>query len=201
LFLVRDLREMHQQYRRARNLRERAATGVQVAIRVLALCVVAGLGLPVRNMAWRQREDAEVRVCVHNVAALAEGVRMYLTDYDGTFPPAARWSEAVSPYLSGQKLFHCPAAANRLSSTYAYNGSLAALSPRELQGSRGRLVVVFESDAGWDACGGVELLPRIPRHYGGDTYGVADGAAFWVSRQQRGDLEWEPVLKEKPGGP
>ncbi len=50
-------------------------------------------------------------------------------------------------------------------------------------------VLIFESDGGWNAAGGEELLPRVPRHYGFDVYGFVNGR---VSMVRRGDgVRWE----------
>jgi hypothetical protein len=56
---------------------------------------------------------------------------------------------------------------------------------------------IFESDVGWNAHGGRELLPEKPRHLvgghlGGDNYGFLEGSARWVKRgAAEGLLRWE----------
>jgi prepilin-type processing-associated H-X9-DG protein len=75
-------------------------------------------------------------------------------------------------------------------------------------------VAIFESDRGWNAHGGPQLLPRNPRHVKGDNYGFADGHAKWYARKSEaipGQSEprwlkaprdekavtWEPKVKHK----
>jgi len=71
-------------------------------------------------------------------------------------------------------------------------------------------VLIFESDAGWNAAGGAELLPDEPRHKRGDNYIFADGRVDWVPRKKLPDgtwakepgpdgVIWEPVLKDSEG--
>jgi len=76
-------------------------------------------------------------------------------------------------------------------------------------------LAIFESDAGWNAVGGPQLLPDEPRHFGGDNYGFADGSVRWLPRKKLGTdsrgnpiwakepdadwVIWEPVLKDSEG--
>jgi hypothetical protein len=71
-------------------------------------------------------------------------------------------------------------------------------------------IMLFESDRGWNATGGAELLPNKPRHDGGDRYALADGQTHWIMRKgwdaqgrrhwekaPKGDwVIWKPVLKQ-----
>jgi len=52
------------------------------------------------------------------------------------------------------------------------------------------IAVVFESDKGWNAHGGKELLPHTPRHSGGDMYGFAGG-----HMEDEGGFDTSPIEK------
>ena len=147
--------------------------------------------------------------CLGNVKVLAVAMLMYADDYDDTFPPAHNWCDQVQPYLgrasrdhlphirrSVAESFVCPKA-RHLRCGYAYNSALAGMRYEALA-DPGRAVLIFESDAGWNAHGGPELLPEQPRHQS-DNYAFADGHARAGSRSEAHELQWQPRLRETGG--
>jgi len=140
--------------------------------------------------------------CLSHVKQLTEGLRMYADRYE-VFPAPEQWEEAATAQVHGktnaEKALHCPEVGER-SVSYGYNGALAGVRPDALATPE-QVPLVFESDAGWNAAGGPELLPKKPRHFGGDNYGFADGSVRWVPREKAKDLIWEPVLKGEEGMP
>jgi prepilin-type processing-associated H-X9-DG protein len=137
--------------------------------------------------------------CLGNLKALTQAVAMYAADYDGEPPRPASWCDSLPAYIA-ERFFVCPRAP-RLRSGYAYTGNPGAGQP-DFPGAASRMIL-FESDRGWNASGGLELLPREPRHIGGDNYGFADGHAKWVSRRSalsEARLQWQPVLKQPAAG-
>lgn len=133
--------------------------------------------------------------CLSNLRTLAMNLQMYATDYDA-FPSASRWADEVRDTTGvAGRFFVCPVAPD-LACGYGYNAALGSLRPASVSDSSG-LVSLFESDRGWNAAGGRELLPKEPRHFGGDNYGFADGHAKWDSRKtvlSGSDpyMQWEP---------
>lgn len=178
----------------------------------LGLLLFAWFG---RASVAREQDHFRARVCTANLNKLCSAVRMYATDHSGVFPPYAQWSDLAAAYVEEDRVFVCPEAP-RLSCGYAYN---AALSARSVQSvcELGRMVLLFESDRGWNAAGDAALLPAVPRHYGHnppglDVYALADGSAvrarrkrlgadeygepIWAKQPDVDRLIWEPVLKE-----
>jgi len=159
---------------------------------------------------WSSMSYSKRQGCLQEVEHLAEAVSMYLADNDGTFPPARTWARSLEPCLRARSLepwlpshlrlgsLRCANAPN-VSPPYAFNSGVAGKHRGDLQAPQA-VVVFFESDAGGNAVGGPELLPKKPRHMGGDNYGFADGAARWVPRSKAKELQWEPVLKEPAEG-
>jgi len=143
----------------------------------------------------RSRESAYADQCRANVHQLAQAMRIYVEKNDDTFPPADKWCDAISPYVEDPKSFVCPERP-RLKCGYAFNRALSGIRADNLENS-GSLVVIFESDRGWNASGGKELLPREPRHYAAtDTYGFANWhASRWSRRASDPEHqpEWEPM--------
>ena len=112
-------------------------------------------------------------------------------------------------HLPSDNVLACPAAPE-LECGYAFNAAVDGL-PRRALDRPSDLIIIFESDAGWNAAGGPELLPDEPRHLGSDNYGFADGHAQWIKRRKNPDgtwskepvgdwVIWEPVLKESDVG-
>jgi prepilin-type processing-associated H-X9-DG protein len=164
--------------------------------------------------------------CLINAKRLALAVQAYSVRSGGILPDAATWSDRLCPYLGHpdtQADLACPGAgtapsllprigpffssrADSYRCGYAFNCSISGLAlPTEQQLQH--TVVIFESDAGWNAAGGPELLPDEPRHLGGDNYAFADGHAHWLRRKKLPDgtwakepdadwVIWKPVLKE-----
>jgi len=137
--------------------------------------------------AWRAPESYDV--CLSNVKNISLAFQMYLADHGDIFPPTAGWCDRLDEYVRNRDVFRCPQGEG-LVGEYAYNDSLAGVSLADIA-DPAETVVVFESDWGWNAAGGPELLPDVPRHFrdgtGGDNYGFADGHAEWLKRKQNPD--------------
>jgi len=149
-----------------------------------------------------EREHVTYRksTCLMNVKHMADALRMYAADY-GAFPPSEQWeSQSLRQYVESDKVYVCPTAP-KLRSGYAYSSALSGVTPEAI-GDAGRTVGVFESDRGWNAAGGLELLVRVPRHYKGDNVGFVDGHAKWylrqalISKENADYFVWEPPRLE-----
>lgn len=124
-------------------------------------------------------------VCLSNTKNIALAVQMYLADNDEAFPPAADWCDRLEVYIGNRDVYRCPRAEG-LDCGFAYNAALDEVSLDDVP-HPARTIVIFESDAGWNASGGRELLPDEPRHEMGDNYGFADGSARWMERRRLGE--------------
>jgi len=117
---------------------------------------------------------------MNNLGQLSSAIRMYLGDWDDRFPPAATWCDDVMPYLAGHVAPHafldCPSAPD-LKSGYAFNARLSEQRRGALWNLKDT-IVLFESDRGWNAKGGPEALPGMPRHSWRDAYGRQRGENY-----------------------
>jgi len=142
--------------------------------------------------------------CLANVKAMNAAIRMYLADNDGTFPQSGTWCDGIVSYLPGEETFVCPTEPP-LRCGYAFSDALGGTRETAIRDDV-RTVAVFESDVGWNAAGGPELLPANARHFDGENYAFADGGCGWLVRKRRpdgtwpkqpyADVIWEPVLEE-----
>jgi hypothetical protein len=154
--------------------------------------------------------------CAGNMRLLLNAMVAYATDHNDVLPPAKRWSDALLPYVGGKRsAFACAAARNRTCS-YAMNVAAGGAKRSDI-GNASHLVLLFESDTGWNAAGAIELIPSRPRHLGGDHLGVAEGGIVWSRRVRRyvngsqewlkqydastgSSVEWIPLVREQRKG-
>lgn len=166
-----------------------ATAGIVVsAAGVVVFAVVMMLAAIMFPVFARARGAAQAANCMSNVKMLAASTRMYLQDYQETYPPAARWSDALKPYNKMEMMYRCPAAPD-LACGYGFNGSIGG-QPEGIVSS-GSTVLLFESDRGWNGFGGPEAMITRPRH-GSLTIGCVDGHAIKVFPGYENKLQWNP---------
>ena len=152
--------------------------------------VVAGGLLFLLAALWpavkRDMQAHRAALCQGNLRALYVAVDLYLAENSDRFPLGNTWCDAITPYLPAAKIetgwseseypFVCPNAP-RLRCGYAFNSSLSGTSMQSLRRDGPSVVLLFESDAGWNAAGGPSLLTPRPRHDGGtgDNYVLIRG--------------------------
>jgi prepilin-type processing-associated H-X9-DG protein len=149
------------------------------------IAILAGLLLPALGQAKGKAQQIN---CMNNLKQIALAVRMYSGDHKDTFPAAAKWCDDLAPYLGGTtRPFQCPAHPGARCS-YAYNPRVASVDEAKVNP---QTVVIFESDAGWNAAGGPEAVAR--RHLRG-LIGVAfaDGHVEMVTPERLAGLRWSP---------
>ena len=149
-------------------------------------CLVAALafiGWNVYVVIDRERTTRRAALCTSHLRDLAVAALEYSADHDGRLPPAEGWCDLLVPYVKDRSVFVCPEARNQTCS-YALNKAIAGLRVTDLENASA-VVILFESDAGWNAAGGSDLIPLSPRHYGGDILGFADGHSIWRPREHR----------------
>jgi len=178
----------------ARSARRSRVIGATALLVVAALFAAGGYYL------FSAFQEANRVNCLSIMGTLAASLRMYARD-NGAFPPAGRWSDVVAAQVTEANSFVCPARPG-LRCGYAFNSALAGMRPEDIKSDPKRTVLLFESDRGWNATGGKELLPSRPRHGGGDCYafvqedGGIDGTRWCLRRNEdscRGEVRWDPT--------
>lgn len=156
---------------------------------LLMLPIWAALLLPALNAA---RQRAMTINCVSNEKQLALAIRIYTGDHSDHFPPAATWCDAIKPELGGSTTaFKCLAANPTNQCDYAFNAALDGMDDNKVDP---RTVMIFESDSGWNASGGADLMVSPGRHMRGRIYVVAyaDGSVQEVPQSMLASLRWNP---------
>ncbi|MGA2854570.1 MAG: DUF4190 domain-containing protein [Verrucomicrobiota bacterium] len=148
--------------------------------------IFAAMMLPALGAAKQKAMEIN---CVNNVKQLALAIRIYSGDNKDKFPPAATWCDAIKTYAGSEKIFKCPAANSSSRSDYAFNAKLDGIEESKIDP---QTVMIFESDGGWNANGGSELMIGKPRHARMFVVAFADGSVQQLSQSRLNTLRWNP---------
>lgn len=158
---------------------------IAIVVCFVGLFVVAILGAILFPVFARARESARASSCVSNMKEMAVAMQMYAADYNSSLPPASNWCDSIQPKLQNQQAFVCPAV-SELKCGYGLNANVGSLNNVQ---APTHLVLLFESDGGWNANGSSEKMIAAPRH---GCYNViyADGHFGRVFPNYLSVLEW-----------
>ena len=164
-----------------------ALAGVIVsAIFVVMIPMFAAMLLPAFAAA---KQKAEAINCVNNEKELALTVRMYSDNHTNQLPTAATWCDIIKDNGGSEKNFKCAAANPGSRCDYAFNAKLDGMDESKVNPLT---VMIFESDAGWNANGGPELMIGKPRHARMFVVAFADGSVLQLRESQLATLRWDP---------
>jgi hypothetical protein len=164
-----------------------ALAGVIVSgIFLVMIPIYAAMMLPALAQA---KQKAQSINCVNNEKQLSIGMRMYSRDNKDQLPPAATWCDAIQPEAGTTNIFHCPADFSGSRCSYAFNAKLGGMDESKINPNT---VMIFESDSGWNANGGSELMIRKPRHARVFVVAFADGSVQQLPESQLNTLRWDP---------
>jgi prepilin-type processing-associated H-X9-DG protein len=154
---------------------------------LVMLPIFAAMLLPALAQAKQKAQEIN---CVNNEKQLALAVRIYSGDNKDQFPPAATWCDAIKTMSGSDNIFRCPAVNSPSRCNYAFNAKLGGMDQGKVNP---QTVMIFESDAGWNASGGPELLPTKARHRRGYyVVAFADGHVESVNSSRLNSLRWDP---------
>jgi len=146
---------------------------------------------------WR---SAQQSVTIGNTKVLGSAALEYAQDHQGRFPKAATWCDDLLPYVRDRRSFRDPLARG-LECAYAFNSALSDVRADSVV-DPASVVLIFESDRGWNAAGGAELLAERIRGDDMDIYAFADGHVQSIYPRTRGPgrrpIVWQPTLREAP---
>jgi len=163
-----------------------ALAGIIVSAIFMMALPVAML-LPVLGAA---RQRAEAIRSMANERQLALAVKIYASDHANHFPPAANWCDAIKSTMPAAA-FVRPGGNPASECGYAFNAALGGMDASKVDS---HTVMIFESDGGWNANGGPELM--ITRGHGGrgrfTEVAFADGSVQSELLSQVSTLVWNP---------
>lgn len=165
-----------------------AIAGICVSAFMMLVSIPMGAAMLLPALA-RAKGRAEQINCMNHMKQLDLAVRIYSSDNNAQFPPAAKWCEAIQTSIGSPTVFQCPSHPD-LRCGYAYNRNLDEKKEGEINP---QTVLFVESQNGWDAAGGPEVLSAHKHSSrGGINVAFADGSVRTVPRSQLSSLRWEP---------
>jgi len=162
-------------------------SGCMLALAVLAV-IPAALLLPALAKA---KSKAQAINCVNNLKQLGLAVRIWSSDNGDKYPAATNWCDGIINEAGSPKIYVCPSVP-AFRSGYAFNAKLSGLEEGQVDPST---VMIFESDAGWNASGGKELMIASPRHNNRFNVCLADGSVQQMTEAQVRQLRWNPITQ------
>ncbi len=153
---------------------------------LLMIPIYAAMLLPALAAAKQKAQEIN---CVNNEKQLALAVRMYADAHNDQLPPATTWCDAIQASVGLEKVFKCPAVDANERCDYAFNAKLDGLAESKVAPNT---VMIFESNSGWNANGGSELMINASRHARMFVVAFADGSVQQVRESQLSTLRWDP---------
>jgi len=165
---------------------------IMSAVTFLMIPIIAAMMLPALASAHDKAREIN---CINSEKQLALAILMYSGDHTNHFPVAAKWCDAIQPMVRGKKTFKSEAANPSSRCDYAFNANLDGIDTSSVK-HPAETVLLFESDAGWNASGGSELFPAHSR-YGSGSRNVfiiafVDGHVEAVTPTRANSLVWDP---------
>ena len=124
--------------------------------------------------------------CAANLRALGRAMLIYAGDYDEQWPTADKWCDLlIESKGSTERNFKCPANKKKRCS-YAINPNASKRS-----NFHPRLVLLFETETGWNQFGGPELLTTDNHNGKGCNVLFNDNSVEFVKTQELAQLKWK----------
>ena len=127
--------------------------------------------------------------CAANLQALGKWMILYASDYDEEYPRAEKWCDLLIEYMKPdvdnrviEKSFTCP--------THKKGRCYYAMNPNISPRSRPGLVLLFETEAGWNQTGGPEILTTENHNGNGCNVLFNDSHVEFVGADKISGLKW-----------
>lgn len=159
---------------------------IMSSLTFLLIPILAAMLLPALSAAKQKAQEIN---CISNEKQLALAVRIYSEDHTNQLPHSATWCDAIKTNIGSETVFKCPAANSASRCDYGFNAKLDGMDESKIDP---QTVMIFESDAGWNASGGRELMISRARHERAFTVAFADGSVQDIPESRLGTLRWDP---------
>ncbi|HTV63766.1 MAG TPA: DUF4190 domain-containing protein [Verrucomicrobiae bacterium] len=155
------------------------------ALFVFMIPIFAAMLLPALAAAKQRAQEIN---CVNSEKTLVSATRMYSDDHTNSLPPSATWCDAIKPFVGSEKSFQYPGG-NPGRCDFAFNAKLDGMAESKVNPET---VMIFESDSGWNASGGREIMSSHLRNGRIFVVALADGSIQTVNQSQLDSLRWDP---------
>ena len=163
-----------------------AIAGIVVPFTVMPLMAML-IGIMMPTMA-RVRHIAFRMICGNNMSDIGKLMLLYAGDYDEKFPTPSNWCELLNEYAEiNPKSFRCKGAPGG-QCNYAMNINIEKLGTS----SPPDMVLLFETQPGWNQVGGPEILTTDNHQGEGCNVLFVDTHVEFVTEQGLKNLRWKP---------
>ena len=165
---------------------------------IFSSCILAFVIFSIASAFYAAQGLADRINCVNNMKQLALVIKIYTGDNYDRYP-SAQWCDLIltnkidKAELGGlsidiPKVLHCPDAPKNQRCSYAMNRQLIGIKDTDQIALD--TVLLFESDAGWNAVGGPEIIAK--RHNSGLNVALVDGSVLEIQPKDIPNLRWNP---------
>lgn len=135
----------------------------------------------------RSRQLAFRTVCANNLKQIGLSMHIYAEEHDGKYPTADRWCDLlVEDYDVREEVFRCKGAPEGLCN-YAINKNLENFDTRSTPPD---MVVLFETNPGWNQAGGPEILTTDNHRSEGCNVLFIDNHVEFIKTEDLDKLKW-----------
>ena len=150
-----------------------------VAILAIILSIYTLRDIFIKNMFYIPKET----VCGAHLSSLGKSLMVYANENKDRYPTADKWCDLLIEHADAPpKMFNCP--------NDKKGPSSFALNPNAEPNSPGDVVLLFESQSGWNQYGGKELLSPDNHKGNGANILFNDGHAEFIYKEDFGKLNW-----------
>lgn len=135
-----------------------------------------------RDGGWVSRKI----VCMRNLRSLGQGIWVYALENEDLLPVGSEWCDLIRDSLSDDTRYRCPLDKEGACS-FAINQNL----PARFKDVPDDMVVLFESNTGWNQVGGLDSVVTDRHDKPGCTVFFADGHVEFVRSEDISGLRWK----------
>jgi hypothetical protein len=146
------------------------------------------------GIAWvRLRQEASIRICQQRMKNIGEAICTYSKNHGNQYPDPNKWCDLIKEHFDMNNMpFECPAGHIKHCTPPR---SHYAINPNAMPYSANDLVLLFETECGWNQSGGPELA-NLHNHSGfGFNVLFNNGRVEFVKKGQIGKLKWKDKQK------
>ncbi len=143
---------------------------------------------------WGTSEENAVK-SLNNISNLGKGILVYFQDHGGKMPVVDKWCDDIFNEVRARKIYISPQAPNakelNLEEKHCHYAMNSAVAGKPVFG---KVVVLFESDLGWNGSGGLEDAKKFAKDRKATKLAVhfADGSSRLISPEGLDSLQWAP---------
>lgn len=155
---------------------------------ILSVCLLSLGFLPLRIIFFQWKAMDNIVSCTHNLRNISEVMHEYSIENNNRWPVGSEWCDIlVDQDARMRDCLRCPGDKDGPSS-YALNENATKTNHIDIPSN---MVLLFESETGWNKVGGPEILTT--KHHKGKGCCVlyGDGSSYFIETERLNTLRWK----------